>query len=450
MDLCSTLLLSSYLRRHQHDVQRINHIDAENEASRTAEIQAFAPQIIAVSTTFVLSGQHLSSIGRKLRAQFPSALLIAGGHHVAANLLSMEPAEKANYLKASGFDIFVEDFQGEATLLALANTFPGPLDAVPNLIWRQPNGNITQTPRRIENTDINDTRIDFTNVTEGSVVHIRTARSCSFKCAFCSYPSVAGPLALMDMEYVKQTLRKAKEAKSSAVFFVDDTFNVPSERFEALLDWMIEEDMGLPWYSFLRCQHVNKNIVAKMRDSGCAGVFLGVESGSDKILKNMKKGATSRFYREGIRWLKEADILTVGAFIIGYPGETEETVQQTQELIENYGLDFYFLQPFYYLHHTPVHKRAKEFGLSGKGLFWQHATMTSSEAMRHLHRLFTDIKQSIFVNPDYTLWEIAYLRAKGLTLNEIREYRQTINRMTLEQMERYGVGSPVAQKAKAG
>ena len=78
-------------------------------------------------------------------------------------------------------------------------------------------------------------------------------------------------------------------------------------------------------------------MVKKMARSGCKGVFLGVESGSNQILKNMKKGAIIEFYKDGVRWLREAGIVTVGSFIIGFPGETEETVSGGDKLVHGSG-----------------------------------------------------------------------------------------------------------------
>ena len=118
----------------------------------------------------------------------------------------------------------------------------------------------------------------------------------------------------------------------------------------------------------------------------------------------MVKGAVSNFYRDGIRWLNNEGITTVGSFILGFPGETLETVQETYDFIENSGLDYYFIQPFYYLQHTPIHQNAAEYGLQGNGLFWSHDTMDSRTALEQIDRLFLNIKGSIWVNPDYTLW----------------------------------------------
>lgn len=441
MYLCSALLLSSHLRRHGCEVKLINHIDAEDVTSKLDDLKGFSPDIVVLSTTFVLTRNHLLRAAKKLRAAVPDAFVVAGGHHILTSLMYMTEEQRATYLKRSELDAMVFDSQGEHALLELCRAFPDAPTEVPNLIWKDNADQVYHNPRVPEANNINDTLIEFDESFTGKVVHIRTARSCAFKCAFCSYPTIAGDLALMDLDNVMSTLWNAKNVGVSAVVFVDDTFNVPRDRFEALMDRMISEGLVIPWYSFFRCQYADKELVRKMRQTGCGGVFLGVESGSDRILKNMKKGAIIRFYRDAVAWLREQGITTVGSFIIGFPGETAETVEATRDFINESGLDYYFIQPFYYLHHTPVHKRAEEFNLTGEGLFWSHDTMNWQEAVRNINRLFLEIDGSVFINPDYTLWEITYLRSKGMTLDEIRNYRRMINRMTVEQMSAYDISS---------
>lgn len=439
MFLCGGLLLKSHLERNGFEVLYVNAIDSDNEAASLAEVSRFGPDIVALSTTFVLTKRHLAVATKRVRQATPDAFIVAGGHHVLTTLMHMTAERQTQYLGASGLDGFIHDSQGEAALLALCQSYPDDLARVPNLIWRGVDGEITHNLRTPEANDINATPIALDESHRGSVVHIRTARSCAFKCAFCSYPTIAGDLALMELDHVIATLRRAKEVGVEAVIFVDDTFNVPRPRFEALVDRMIAEGLDMPWYSFLRCQYTDEGLIAKMARSGCAGVFLGVESGSDVILKKMKKGAIIRFYWDGLKHLREHGITTVGSFIVGFPGETEETVEATRAFIERSGLDYYFVQPYYYLHHTPAHKRAAEFGLTGEGLFWSHDTMNWSQAIGHIHRLFLEIEGPTFINPDYTLWEIAYLRSKGMTLDEIKAYRTNINDMTRAQMTTYGI-----------
>ncbi|MCR4376870.1 MAG: radical SAM protein [Rhodospirillales bacterium] len=438
MYLCAQLLLAQMLKAHGFEVKIINFIDDHNAEKIWTDLHDFAPDIIAASTTFVLTFKQFMGLGQTLRKQFPNTFLMAGGHHVFTTLNHATDETAKSYLRDTGFDAFVVDPQGEHAMLQIAQTYPNRLNAIPNLVIRDGN-DIVLTHRSAEDNDINFTLSSFENILPGSIANVRTARSCSFKCAFCSYPSVAGPLATLSMENVRLTLKRIMDAKLSAIFFVDDTFNVPKDRFENVLNIMIEIGFNIPWYSFIRAQYIDEKIVAKMKSTGCAGVYLGIESGSNDILKAMKKGAIIDFYKRGIAWLKQANILTVGSFIMGFPGETEHTVQITQRFIEESDLDYYYIQPFYYLHHTPVEDRAQEYGLQGEGAFWSHNTMNWVEATAHVNRIFMEIDNVTFINPDYTLWEIAYLRAKGMTLEEIKSYRDEINTLTRNQMTRFGL-----------
>lgn len=439
MYLCSALLLGSWVARHGYEVEVVNYIDSDNRDERFGRLRAFDPDVVVLSTTFLLSRGDLLTATGLLRGALPNAFIVAGGHHVFTALLHMDETQRREYLLDAGIDAFVRETQGEGALIDLLRALPNDLATVPNLVWRAPDGTVVENPVRPEQNDINATLIDFDQVREGSVVHVRTARSCAFKCAFCSYPTIAGALALMDLDNVLLTLRKCKDHGVDSVIFIDDTFNVPRERFELLVDRMISEGLTIPWYAFLRCQFVDEKLVAKIARSGCRGVFLGVESGSDKILKNMKKGSVSRSYRNGITWLRDQGIITCGSFIIGFPGETDDTVAQTQEFIQRSGLQYYFIQPFYYLHHTPVHKSAEKFGLTGNGLLWSHDTMEAPAATAHVNRLFREIDGAIWVNPDYTLWEIAYLRSRGHSMEQIDAYRRAVNARTAAQMERFGL-----------
>jgi len=163
-------------------------------------------------------------------------------------------------------------------------------------------------------------------------------------------------------------------------------------------------------------------------------VLLGIESGADSLLANMDKGAKVESYRSGVRWLNEAGITSVGSFLIGFPGETAETIAQTEEFISNAGLDFYYLQLFYYLHNAPVHQAASRFGLTGHGLFWSHATMDWQEASARLDQIFIKLSDRC-LHQDYNLWEIAFLESRGLDRDRIVQYRSKINRMVLNKMD---------------
>ena len=139
-------------------------------------------------------------------------------------------------------------------------------------------------------------------------------------------------------------------------------------------------------------------------------------------------------YRRGVRWLKNAGITSVGSFLIGFPGETAETIAQTEEFISDAGLDFFYLQMFYYLHHAPIHRVASKFGLTGRGLLWSHATMDWQEASARLDQIFRK-QGSRCLHQDYNLWEIAFLENRGFDRDRIIQYRSMINRMALAKLD---------------
>ena len=112
------------------------------------------------------------------------------------------------------------------------------------------------------------------------------------------------------------------------VVFIDDTFNVPLPRFKDICRMMIKNDYQFNWFSYFRCSNSDEEAIDLMAQSGCKGVFLGIESGSPAILKNMTKAATPEKYVEGMKLLHQHNIMTFGSFIIGFPGETDETVNK--------------------------------------------------------------------------------------------------------------------------
>ena len=179
---------------------------------------------------------------------------------------------------------------------------------------------------------------------------------------------------------------------SEAPIFIDDTPNFPAPRFIAMLKILMQYDFR--WYSFIRCQYINDDIARMMKESGCDGVYLGIESANDQILKYMKKAATGKKYMQGVEYLKKYDITTFAAFIIGFPGETSESIQTNIDFIKNSGIDYYSLKEFWYAPNAPISQKAVKFGLEGFGNNWKHNTMTSQEASLVKMDIFNEINKN--------------------------------------------------------
>ena len=106
---------------------------------------------------------------------------------------------------------------------------------------------------------------------------------------------------------------------------------------------MKKRKIGLPWDCQSRVDNVSEASLAKMREANCEVIYFGVESGSQKILDFIGKRTTVEQNERAIRWTKKAGIFCITSHVIGYPGETEETLQQTINLIRRMDPDDAYL-----------------------------------------------------------------------------------------------------------
>src|SRR5262249_6019856 len=152
------------------------------------------------------------------------------------------------------------------------------------------------TPISVESNSLEDNFVDyalFPRQELGEFISTRTAKSCPFSCAFCAFPERAGKYTYQSVEQVERELNAIEALGTvTTVTFIDDTFNVPKGRFKEILRMMIRNKYSFKWNSTYRCDHGDEDLIELMGRAKCEGVFLGVESGSNKILKIMNKAAT--------------------------------------------------------------------------------------------------------------------------------------------------------------
>jgi p-methyltransferase len=204
--------------------------------------------------------------------------------------------------------------------------------------------------------------------------------------------------------------------------FIDDTFNVPLPRFKDLCRMMLDRGYGFDWFSYFRCSNSDDEAIDLMARAGCKGVFLGIESGSPTILANMNKAATLDKYRRGVRMLHERGVATFGSFIVGFPGETAATVDETIACIEELKFDYYRAQLWYCEPGTPIFSQRDKYELTGEGYAWRHRTMDSVEASDHVERAFKTIQGSTWLPQwSFDFWFLPYILGRGVALAQFRE-----------------------------
>ena len=421
--------LSSYLKKRNFNIEFVNFFTEEKQ--RLASLLKCNPKSVAITTTFYTESSPIIEIVRFIKQHNPDTKIIVGGPHVY-NLCSLYQDRltlQDAVLQEIDADIYVNDSQGEVTLSLilheLRQTAAPDFSLIPNLIFRKGNS-LCRTIREPENNSLDENVIDWSYFDRSfitPIVHMRTARSCAYKCAFCSYPTLAGPLNLTSLDVVEKELSQLYDAGVKQVLFIDDTFNIPLPRFKKICRMMIDRKFGFDWFSYFRCSNADDETFGLMQESGCKAVFLGIESGDQTILDNMNKAAKIERYKYGIQNLKEHDIMTFASFIIGFPGETRETALNTLNFIEETAPTFYRIMPYYHIKGTPIHKQAKEYGIQGGGYSWKHRTMDWREAFGILEMMYRTIKRSIIVPTHaFDFWGIPYLMANGMSVDELKQF----------------------------
>ncbi|MDX6694356.1 MAG: anaerobic magnesium-protoporphyrin monomethyl ester cyclase [Blastocatellia bacterium] len=425
--------LTHFLRKRNVEARYINLFQYEKE--KLGEYLDQNPYCVAITTTFYVVNFPVSEMVEFIKARNPQVKVVVGGPLVANHIRNYQGDDSAAALADIGADIYVVEGQGELTLWQLVEALKqgGDLSRVPNIIYVE-DGKLRRTETRPENNSLDENYInwlDFPEENLGVTLQTRTARSCAFKCSFCNYPTRAGALTLTSLELIEKELDSMMELGNvQNVVFIDDTFNVPFPRFKDICRMMIRKKYPFNWFSYFRCSNSDEEAIELMAESGCKGVFLGIESGSPTILKNMNKAATIEKYAQGIEWLRRYGILTFGSFIIGFPGETEETVQETIDFLKETKPDFFRAQLWYCEHGTPIELQRDKFGINGEGFVWTHNTMDSLEAMDHIDRIFLTTKDSIWLPQwSFDFWTIPYLLGRGITIEKFKKLMSSAHKL---------------------
>lgn len=429
----AAVYLTSFLRRRGYRSEYLNLFQYEQD--RLRELLETDPLCVAITTTFYVLNFPVTEMVEFIRKHKPDIPIVVGGPLVSNHVRAYTGEQLEVALGDLGADIFVVESQGETTLADLLDCLRsgGDLSRVPNLHYFE-DGKLHRTEPRPERNSLNENYIDwrmFGDYDLGRTIQTRTARSCAFKCAFCNYPTRAGKLTLADVGTIERELDSIREIGDvKNVVFIDDTFNVPLPRFKDICRLLIEKDYGFRWFSYFRCSNSDEEAFDLMAESGCAGVFLGIESGSSPILENMQKHATIEKYREGIRQLNARGIVTFASFITGFPGENEQTVQDTISFIKETKPTFYRAQMWYNEPGTPIQSRRDEFDISGEGFVWEHSSMDSLEAMDCIDRMFLGIDESIWLPQwSFDFWTIPYMLGKGLSIEQFKSFNARAQEM---------------------
>jgi len=236
--------------------------------------------------------------------------------------------------------------EGEHTMLELVKYFEDgtSLNDMDGIAYMNTDKEFIQTkPRKLMNMDeiesVKWNLLPRVMLNSMKGVYVHTSRGCPHRCAFCINVVKTNPFRSRSAEKVLSDLEDIEEMGIKIFRFRDECFFVNAKRVEKIVDGMIERSMDFKWNGTIRADyfkpnHINDRILKKIKKAGCASFCIGIESGSERVLKILRKDITIEDILNSARVCKKFDILPYYSFMIGVLGETKEDIMKTIDVID--------------------------------------------------------------------------------------------------------------------
>jgi len=386
------------------------------------------PLAVCIPTNFIYLDE-MADMADKIKAIDPDIPIIAGGLLVKKVLNEghgMFP-ETMKWLKGfkGSIDQFIVEFRGEQSLVKSLQTLQtgGDPTRVPNLAIYDKAGDLHFTQRELEPLDMDKSCVEWQKIPDAylqKTVPVTSSRGCSFRCKFCTCWKLCPQVHYKSIDALKNELIQIQEKGFvKHVRFTDDNFTANRHRLKKVLAMMMDQGFTFTWSTYARAGSLTSEIVPLMRKAGCEFVNMGIESGSQTILDNMDKRLDREQVIEAIKRLNANNIYGEGGFILGFPGETQATFEDTLDLVNKSRLPYFQPNLFYFSKEMGVANEQEKFGLTGLALTWKHNTMDSATASKLMVEMVENVKYG-YHEPQVSVWEtFRLLRGEGYSAEQI-------------------------------
>jgi len=284
-------------------------------------------------------------------------------------------------------------------------------------------GILNFTRREIEPLDMDGSCVDWKEIPDRylrKTVPVTTSRGCSFRCKFCTCWKLCPQVHYKSIDALKHELIQIQEKGFvKHVRFTDDNFGANRNRLKKVLRMILDQGFTFTWSTYVRAGSLTPETVPMMREAGCEFVNMGIESGSQIILDNMDKRLDREQVIDAIKLLNANGIYGEGGFILGFPGETMKTFEDTLDLVNRSRLPFFQPNLFYFSKEMGIAADQEKFGLTGLALTWKHDTMDSAQASSLMVEMAEKVEHG-YHEPQVSVWEtFRLLRGQGYTPKSI-------------------------------
>ena len=337
--------LASYIRSKGIEVKiaDLRHAKNNDFAKLLTEYQ---PDIVGISC-MTTNQNEAYEIARTAKRILGNSLVILGGVH--ATFMYEEILKKIKEI-----DITVIG-EGEITLHELCKAWEAGLSSdslakINGIAYRE-NGAVAVTPAREKIQIIDDLPIPAFDLValpdiecyfkNSRDLPVLTSRGCPFKCAFCSTSVMHGQqYRKRDPEKIVDELEFLINRYGAVSFsFVDDTFTVDKERTKKICYEIIRRNLNIKWGCSARVDTLTADMLKIMKKAGCKGLFFGIESLNDNVLKKIKKGFTARKAVKMVKMAMDEGITVDTSFILGLPGDSLDNSRKICDFVKKYKIN---------------------------------------------------------------------------------------------------------------
>lgn len=328
------MMISGYMR--QEGIE--NDLLDANASRRTIDevkdvIRKKMPDIIFFSTSTCTIYKDLL-VARVAKEVSPSIVTVAVGTHAMA-------LPYDTFAESESLDAIVYSGEWEETSLNIVRNLPD-LNNVKGIYYRQSDGKIVETGKQEPVADLDTLGFPSHDKLEQDLYGDPTSKrspktmvmgqkACINNCSFCCQPAFFGAPVLRkrSVEHFLEELRWVQDLGFKEVMFNDATLTADAEWASMLFEGMIRRNIDLTWNCSTRAERVTPEILKLMKRSGCHTIALGMESVDPTVLKNIRKNVSPEQIRRAVSLIRGAGMDTVLFCVVGFPGETRESIEKT-------------------------------------------------------------------------------------------------------------------------
>jgi radical SAM superfamily enzyme YgiQ (UPF0313 family) len=354
------LYISSYLKQHGFNVELYDSTFKSFEDQKKKLIDT-KPDVIAIYCNLMTKLNVLPLMKFiKSAGEFKKSKIVLGGP---------EPPFYSEEFLNAGADIIVEG-EGEVTMKELSEELSMPeadLSKINGIIFKNEKGVTIKNPVREKVKDIDELPIPdresinlnlyldtWKNAHGYSSVSMNTMRGCPYTCRWCSHSVYGVSYRRRSPEKTVEEIKHITEKYNPDMFwFVDDVFTVSHKWLNHVRKLLKEQNITIKFECISRSDRLDEEVLKTLKDMGCFRLWIGAESGSQKVLDLMDRRVDAIKTREIIKLTRRYGI-EAGTFImLGYPGEKKEDIYETVNHLKNANPDIFLTTVAYPIKGTP-------------------------------------------------------------------------------------------------